>query len=214
MAVITKIEEQKNKKRVNIFVDDAFFCGLNKETAVIFRLKVGNEIEESKLQDAIFESEVKSAFEKASEYLGLRMHTKKELFDKLLKKGYQKDVILKAIEKLEEYHYVDDELYSKQFITENKRYSKRMLENKLREKGVSADVVAESIGEYMSDDGEYELCLKQAEKYVKGKDMTKDGAYQKLLASLARKGFAFDIIKQVCRKVISAEDAEKIEDLD
>ena len=175
MAIITKIEEQKNKKRVNIFVDDAFFCGLNKETAVIFRLKVGNEIEESKLQDAIFESEVKSAFEKASEYLGLRMHTKKELFDKLLKKGYQKDVISRAIEKLEEYRYVDDGLFSKHFITENKRYSKRVLELKLREKGVNTEIIGDSIDEYTSDEDEYDLCLKQAEKYVKRGCISKDG---------------------------------------
>ena len=39
MPVITKIETQKNKSRVNIFVDDSFFCGLNKETAIIFKLK-------------------------------------------------------------------------------------------------------------------------------------------------------------------------------
>ena len=45
MAVITKIELQKNKSRVNIFVDDSFFCGLNKETAVIFGLKENKEIE-------------------------------------------------------------------------------------------------------------------------------------------------------------------------
>jgi regulatory protein len=115
MSVITKIEDQKNKKRVNIFVDDAFFCGLLKETAVIFKLKVGKEIDETVLKEAVFSSEVKSAFDKASDYLGLRMHTKKELFNKLLKKGYEKDVIEQAIKKLEEYHYVDDGLFAKQF---------------------------------------------------------------------------------------------------
>ena len=94
MAVITKIEEQKNKKRVNIFVDDAFFCGLSKETAVIFKFKVGLEIDENLLKEAVFDSEVKRAFEKASDYLSVRMHTKKELFEKLLKKGYEKEVIL------------------------------------------------------------------------------------------------------------------------
>ena len=93
MATITKIEEQKNKKRVNIFVDDAFFCGLNKETAVKFSLKVGKEITEEKLKEACFDSEVKSAFEKASNILGIRMHSKKEIFDKLFKKGYEKQVI-------------------------------------------------------------------------------------------------------------------------
>ena len=66
MAIITKIEEQKNKKRVNIFVDDAFFCGLNKETAVVFKLKVGSEIDEELIKDAVFDSEVKSAIEKSN----------------------------------------------------------------------------------------------------------------------------------------------------
>ena len=37
---------QKNKSRVNIFVDDSFFCGLNKETALNFKLKINKEIDE------------------------------------------------------------------------------------------------------------------------------------------------------------------------
>ena len=45
MSEITKIEDQKNKKRVNIFVDDAFFCGLHKETAVTFGLKIGKIVD-------------------------------------------------------------------------------------------------------------------------------------------------------------------------
>ena len=89
MAIITKIQEQRNKKRVNIFIDDAFFCGLNKETAVIFRLKVGLEVDEELIKDAIFDSEVKSAVEKANDYIGTRMHSKRELYEKLLKKGYK-----------------------------------------------------------------------------------------------------------------------------
>ena len=65
MAKITKIEGQKNKARVNIFVDEAFFCGLEKETAIIFGLKVGSEVDEGKLSKAIAESETKRAFNKA-----------------------------------------------------------------------------------------------------------------------------------------------------
>ena len=74
--------------------------------------------------------------------------------------------------------------------------------------------LGDSIDEYTSDEDEYDLCLKQAEKYVKSKDMTKEGAYQKLVASLARKGFEFDMIKQVSKKVLSAEDAEKIDNME
>ena len=200
MAKITKIEEQKNKKRVNIFVDDAFFCGLNKETAVIFKLKVGNEIDEELMKDAVFDSEVKSAVEKANDYIGTRMHSKKELYDKLVKKGYEKRVVMKAINKLEEYHYVDDELFAKQYAEQNKKYSKKMLENKLIQKGVSADIIH---GIFSDDDNfqEMELCEKYAEKYIKSKDMKKEGSIQKLYASLARKGFSFDTIKKACKSI-------------
>ena len=71
MGIITKIEDQKNKKRFNIFVDNAFFCGLMKETAILANLKVGKEINEDELNKLIFNSEVKMAFEKALKKLGL-----------------------------------------------------------------------------------------------------------------------------------------------
>ena len=35
-----------------------------------------------------------------------------------------------------------------------------------------------------------------------------------MVASLARKGFEFDMIKQVSKKVLSAEDAEKIDNME
>lgn len=207
MAIITKIEEQKNKKRVNIFVDDAFFCGLNKETALIFKLKVGKEVDENVLKEAVFESEVKSAFEKAADYLSVRPHSKRELFNKLLKKGFEKQAIEEAIKKLEEYHYIDDEIYAKQVIEQNKKYSKRMLELKLREKGISSDIIQENFSDSAAN-LEFEICKKQVEKLVKSKDMTKEGAMQKLFAALARKGFAFDVIKKATKAVIN-EDFEE-----
>lgn len=203
MAVITKIEEQKNKKRVNIFVDNAFFCGLNKETAILFRLKENSEIDENTLKNAIFESEVKSAFEKAIDYISSRIHTKKELFDKLFKKGFEKKVIDSAIFKLEEYNYVNDELFAKTFVQENYKYSKKMLENKLKQKGVSSEIIS-NVLELNTDEKEEELCEKQLKKLLKSKnknDFSKE-ELQKIYMSLFRKGFEFDLIKKVCRKVL------------
>ena len=198
MAIISKIEEQKNKKRVNIFVDGAFFCGLNKETAVIFRLKEGNEIDEKTLKEAAFDSEVKSATEKGADYIASRMHSKKELFDKLIKKGYEKTVVLKALEKLEEYHYVDDGLFARQFAEQNKKYSKKMLENKLKQKGISSEILIDVFGNF-DDDAELELCKNMALKYAKGKDLKTQDVVQKMYVSLARKGFSFDVIKRACK---------------
>ena len=205
MSIITKIEEQKNKKRVNIFVDNAFFCGLNKETAVIFGLKTGKSVDEETLKTAVFESEVKSAFDKASDYLGLRMHTKKELFEKLLKKNYEKPVIEKAIEKLEEYRYFDDLMFAKQFVVENSKYSKKVLDGKLRQKGVNPDVI-ESVLQNIEDEDEFELCKKYAEKYSKGKDFNDKKNVEKLMASLLRRGFSFEMIKKATKSIVLDDD--------
>ncbi len=205
MPVITKIETQKNKSRVNIFVDDSFFCGLNKETAILFGLKENKEVNEEKLKTAIFESEVKSAFEKSLDYLGRRMYTKHELLDRLIKKGYEKEVVEKAIAKLEDYHYVDDKLFAKQFAQSNQKVSKRILRGKLIQKGVSADIIPEIIETRTAED-EYKLCLEQARKYLKSKTVSEIKDIQKMQSSLARKGFDYDTIKKVCRETLKFDE--------
>ena len=205
MPVITKIETQKNKSRVNIFVDDSFFCGLNKETAVIFGLKENKEIDEEKLKVAIFESEVKSAFEKSLDYLGRRMYTKKELIERLTQKGYTKEVSEKVIEKLEEYRYIDDKLFAKQFFQSNSHLSKRVLQGKLMQKGVANDIISEIIDE-RTGESEFDLCLLQARKYLKSKKINDIKDIQKMQASLARKGFDFDTIKKVCKITTKTEE--------
>jgi regulatory protein len=171
--------------------------------------KLGNakNVAEKTLKDAVFDSEVKSAVEKSSSYLAIRMHSKRELYDKLIKKGYEKQVSLKALEKHEEYHYIDDYLFSKQFAEQNKKLSKKMIENKLKQKGVSSDIIFEIIGN-QGDDEEFERCKIAAEKYAKSKDLSDASAVQKMYASLARKGFSFDTIKKACKSLIMGIDNE------
>lgn len=199
MGIITKIEDQKNKKRFNIFVDNAFFCGLMKETAILANLKVGKEINEDELNKLIFNSEVKMAFEKASSLLAIREHSKKEIVDKLLLKGYQKEVVLAAVEKLEEYHYVDDFLFAKHFVEQNSKYSRVMIEVKLRQRGVDSECIAVAFENFEQED-ELIFCQKQVDKYLKGKDLNKQGTHEKLIASLIRKGFKINTIKSVLER--------------
>ncbi|MBP3581579.1 MAG: RecX family transcriptional regulator [Clostridia bacterium] len=207
MAVITKIEQQKNKARVNIFVDDAFFCGINKETALIFKFKVGQVTSEETLKQAVFESETKSAFEKASSYLETRMHSKKELADKLIKKGYSKESSNEAINKLEEYHFVDDALFAKQFLEQNGKLSKNMIKNKLLQKGVPFDIVNDALS-LREEDDEFVVCEKQVQKYLKSKTIENYNDLSKMYASMLRKGFSIDTVKKVSKKLISKADLD------
>ena len=44
--------------------------------------------------------------------------------------------------------------------------------------------------------------------------MTKEGMHQKMVASLARKGFDFDIIKRACKEMFDVETCENINNFD
>ncbi len=205
MSKITKIEEQKNKSRVNIFVDGAFFCGLQKETAIIFGLKTGADVDEKKLEEAVKSSEIKRAFEKGADYLASRMHSKKELIAKLLKKGFSREVAEAAVAKLEEYSYIDDGAFARAFVQENSRYSKLVLSQKLKEKGIDRVILEEAL-DLIDEDAEFELCLKYAKKYANGRDLTQKQERQKLFNSLSRRGFGFDLIKKVCNNLFEEDD--------
>lgn len=200
MGIITKIEEQKNKNRVNIFVDDSFFCGLEKETAVIFGLKVNKEIDENELSLAIEKSEEKRAFEKSMDYLSKRMHSKFELKDKLLKKGFSNEVVSNTILKLEEYHYVDDDMFARLFIEQNSNLSKRMIFNKLQLKGINKDIIDKNLIEIDSD-AEIEKCEVLARKLLKSTKIENFNDKQKFVAKLVRRGFSYDTISKVLKNI-------------
>lgn len=196
MGVITKIEEQKNKNRVNIYVDDSFFCGLEKETAVIFGLKLNKEVDEKELEQAVIKSEEKRSFEKAISLIEKKMNTKKELKDKLLKRGFSEDCIKSTINKLEEYHYIDDDLYAKLFIEQNPNLSKKMISNKLMQKGINKEIIEKNLL-CIDNETEYENCMAFAKKFLKTSKIENFNDKQKFMAKLVRRGFSFDIIKNV-----------------
>ena len=64
--------------------------------------------------------------QKSLNYLSRQMQTKKKLMDKLIQKGFSEESIRQAVKKLEDYHYLDDRLYTKQFIQQNQLKAKRI----------------------------------------------------------------------------------------
>lgn len=203
MGVITEISTQKNKKRVNIFVDGEFVSGLSFETAAKYRLNTGKVIDEKELLAIIFESELQSAFSAGLDCIAQTSKSGYEVKQKLIKKGFKPEVIDSAIEKLKSYGYIDDKAYAVTFVKLNSRRSKRELEQKLKLKGISHEAIIDALGG-ISGDEEYQNALVYAEKYVKNKQWT-DKVRQNLYAGLIRKGFSFDTASRVIEEIKGKE---------
>lgn len=149
MGKITDIVRQKgNKKRVSLFLDGAFFCGLDELTAVKNRLETGAEIDEDELARLQRESEYTTALDKALSYLSVRPRSEREIRDYLKGKGYLSSVADKVSQRLEELGYLDDEAYARQYIDENKsRYGTLRLKNELIKRGVDRNIIGEQLAE-------------------------------------------------------------------
>ncbi len=198
MVQITKIEIQKTRKdRVNIFVDNEFFCGTQLYVVVKNRLKEGQEIEEEQLTHIIVESEKNDALNKVAKVLEKSLKTEKQIRQYLKTKGFSEPTIEEVISKLLEYKYIDDESYMESYIRSySKKYGKQKLKAELLLKGIKKDIIEARLEEFESPE---EVLFKLSDKFMKNKEATLQNM-QKLRMHLASKGFTWDEINSAVNK--------------
>ena len=191
MRKITAITAQeKHKERVNLFVDGEFFAGVSLETTLKLRLKVGDSVDETRLNEILKETERTEALNKAADYALKTLKTKRQVKDYLLKKGYSEETVWQTVDKLKEYGYIDDKEYSKRFIeSTSKTQGKRLIEYKLMMKGVKKEDIAAAYETAETDENASARAL--CEKYLRNKEKTKENVL-KAYKYLIGKGFSYE----------------------
>ena len=127
--------------------------------------------------------------------------TQYEVRNKLLKLEYDEELIEEVINELLLLEYLNDNLYAEKFIKNSqsvKPMSKNMIKYKLREKGISDDIIQGALREIDID--EIELARNLFLKKTKGK-MLDEKELNKVKGFLARKGFSLSIINKVTKLI-------------
>ena len=199
MGIVSKIEYQKNKTRVNIYVDGEFFCGLNSEVLFSNQIKVGSEVDKQRLKALIFESEVKKGVSYVFGLLAKKPYAEREIRTKLYQKGYSSETTQKIIETIKEYKLIDDSDYAKTYVDSNKTKSKREIEFNLSQKGIDKHIIQNAVNDIENDDEMAKIDIITA-KYMKNKPKTSENL-QKLFRYLQGKGFEFELIKNKISKL-------------
>lgn len=202
--IVTDIKPQaKNSKRVNLYLDGKFYCGLELFTIMKHRVKIGNDYTANEIIDIQIAEEEGVCLNYALNLLSKSVKTEKEIIAKLKKRGYVSEIIDKVIFKLKDYGYVNDEEFAEKYINSySKNKGKRLLKSELKLKGVSDAIIEDK---FLSVENELETAIKIAEKYVKNKPVdikTKQKCYKYLLS----KGFSYDDSKTAVDKVLSLDD--------
>ena len=204
MPVVTDIKQNlKNKNKVSVFADGEFLCSVTAESVAKMRIKVGDQIDNQKLLDTLFESDCQTAFSKAVDNVCKSFKTQNQVQKYLFDKGFSTEVVNKTIEKMKEYRYVDDAEFVRLFVSSyQKTKGKKRICFELKQKGVEQEYI-DLVDELIDDQTEYALAL--AQKFAKGKQMdTKNG--QKLYRHLASKGFDFDTCRYCVNCVVEGVD--------
>ena len=198
MKTITKLSIQKrDKNRVNLFLDDKYFCALDLETTVKNSLKVGTIITEEKLTKIQEESERQNAYNLALKLISKRYKTLKEVERYLYDKGYLASVVYFVVNKLSEYHYIDDERYVQSYVNAHKQtFGKNKIKQQLLLKGVGESIIDSALNDENFEQKDEILRLR--DKYMKNKEDTKENNI-KLFRYLMQKGFEFEEIKNTLK---------------
>ena len=196
MNEITAILPQvKDKKRCNIYIDGRFCCGLTLEATVKNRLKVGQTVSPQRLSQIQLESEKNTALDKAMTHLSASRKTEKQIREFLSKKGYLEDVTSYVIEKLNEYHFLNDKEYAENYVEHtSQRKGVRLIRVEMRKKGLSEEDMDAAL-DGIDEETQLNTAREVLEKYMRHKEVDKT-TLQKAIKYLLGKGFEFEIAKK------------------
>ncbi|MBR6810956.1 RecX family transcriptional regulator [Candidatus Saccharibacteria bacterium] len=214
---ITDIKQAvRDENRVNIYIDNKFFCSLDISQVVDYHLKIGKVLTEEELQDIRRASDFGKFYSRALEYVLSRPHSAKEIRDYLKKKtlnrtvrvknrktgeyqtkqkeGYDASLVPLVFERLEKHGYVDDERFARLWVENrnvSKGISKKKLKLELQQKGISSSIIEQVLEDNSRDERE-ELRKVIAKKANRYQDK------QKFTQYLVRQGFNYsDVLEEL-----------------
>ena len=134
--------------------------------------------------------------------LAQRDHSKKELYDKLIK-NYPEDLCRLVVDLMCEHGLIDEEKYSEKLYRAyiNKGWCKSKIRFELRRKGLPDSLISQQEEEYDAEDFIDEIIRLVNKKYADKLDFSDYKSVQRVTAALARRGFGYEDIKLALSRI-------------
>lgn len=204
MGRVTNIREV-GKGRVKVFIDGSPSFTTHRSDFLHHSLKVGQELSDEKIakikQAAVFQECIDAALH----FLSYRPRSEAEVRKRLQRRGFVVEVVDRVIEKLKQQKMIDDTAFAKFWIENRLLFrpkSRAMLKIELRRKGIEIQIVETETCNLDDNIGAYEAASKFRWKL---KSLEKEEFYRRLAGYLRRRGFGYDVIKEVVGKLWSEQ---------
>lgn len=200
-----KISHTKGRgKKIHLLLDDEYQITTDIDFWAEHYFKDGTEITQEEwesLTDSIY---FKKAVDKCYDLLSRRDHSVKELKTKLLRTVDEKNAD-KAIEKMLELGYLDDEKYARnlvKYLAQTRNMSKNHIKQEMFKRGIPNEIIILVMEDYEFDNVScvVDLILTKYRNKLNNEDGNK-----KVIASLMRKGFSYSDIKNAFYRIENEE---------
>jgi regulatory protein len=202
MGVVTDIKHQKRvgSNRYNVSIDGKYAFTMGDLDLSASGLRTGQNLTQSEIEDFSKGASEAKAYALALRYIGVRLRSRRELSDYLVKKGCDSEQITTALDRLEGLGLVDDTQFARAWTADRmavRPRSRLRLGQELAAKGVSREV-ADSVLSELEPDAELATLVALIER------KQRIGRYsdrQKLTDYLQRQGYRWDFIKSAMEVV-------------
>lgn len=211
-GTITRLAQQKrDAERVSVFIDGAFAFGLALDLAVRAGLRKGQRLDVAEQQALLDEEERLRAKAVALDYIAYQARTEAEVMRKLARKGFPEHVAEEAVERMRELGYLDDVAYARAYAKgrlDGRGHGPQRIRADLRKRGVAPKTIDATLDDLVERDDLRDSAMEHGRKRWR-RLQREDDPYKrrkKLADFLARRGFDFDLIREVT-EALEAEDA-------
>ena len=150
---------------------------------------------------------IEEAYQKALNLLDYAPQTEKNIFIKLTKKGYSKNIIKKVIKKLQENNLINDLEYAKIYadnLIKIKHTGPIKIIFKLKSKGIDNEqaiiITKDSVS---ANGGESEILKKYIKKNIQSiKKLLEKNQIEKIKLKLYNSGFSVSVINKITKNLI------------
>lgn len=192
-----------DKKRRKVYIDGQYAFPLYVSELRKYNIEAGAVLEEN-VYDDICSLLMRRVRERILYLITDYDKSEQNIRQKISMAGYRGSFVDDAIDSLKEYVYIDDLRFARYYaesMRDTKGRSAFAISRSLYEKGISRDVIDTVMGELDIDEDAQILKVLSSKGYNEENiRQIDDKERQKLISSLMRKGFSYDLISIYVRK--------------
>ncbi len=204
VKTVTRLAFQKRTdERVNVYLDGEYALALPALEAA--RLKVGQQLTDAEIAALRATDATAKAYDRAVQFLSIRPRSSVEVRRRLQQAEVDAETVEAVITRLTEQGYLNDAEFARYWVENRQLFrpkGEQALRQELRQAGVDNEIIQQSLEGLDTSEAAYAAARPKAERLKTLAKEDPQAFKQKLGNFLLRRGFNYDIVREITKRLL------------